>query len=246
MLARFTWLGRRLLAGAAVVATAAAGQAATGRSAATATAAIHVVTRGDTLSAVASRFEVSVAALAGANGITDIHYIRVGQRLTLPGRQARPRADPARAAPPPPRDDGRLPARLRQLPDRLDLIPAFDAAARRHQVPPDLLKAMTWLESGWQNEKVSSTGAVGIGQLMPATVAFVNDILLRTDLDPGRPEDNIELSARFLAYLLAQTGGDQATALASYYQGLASVRRYGPGQATTRYVGDVLALRRKF
>jgi soluble lytic murein transglycosylase-like protein len=105
---------------------------------------------------------------------------------------------------------------------------------------------MTWLESGWQNDKVSSTKAVGIGQLMPATVAFVNGVLLRSNLDPRKPEHNIRMSARFLAYLLRQNNGDTALALSSYYQGLASVRRQGPLPETRRYVANVLALRRKF
>lgn len=232
-------IGRRLLGSVAVVGLAAGGAAAAGGSAAGGPAAVvHVVAPGDTLSGVASRLRVSVAALAAANRIDDIHHIRIGARLRLPGA----RDEPAAATP----VDARLPARLRALPQRLALLPSFDAAAHRHQVPADLLKAMTWLESGWQNEKVSWTGALGIGQLMPATVEFVNDILLRADLDPARPEDNIEMSARFLAYLLDQTGGRESTALASYYQGLASVRRHGPGRATIRYVADVLALRRNF
>lgn len=225
---------RRLVAAAAVLALAAAGHAATGRAPAPGRS-VHVVGRGETLSGLAARFDVSVAALARANGIGDIHKIRAGQRLTVPA------AGGAAAT----ASTASLPDRLRERPERLAFVPTFDAAARRHDVPADLLKALTWLESGWQNDKVSSVGAVGIGQLMPATVAFVNDILLRADLDPTRPEDNIELSARFLGYLLAQTRRE-STALASYYQGLASVRRHGPGRATERYVADVLALRRKF
>lgn len=224
---------RRLLVAGAVVALAAGGQAAVG-------GAVHRVAAGDTLSAVAARFKVSVAALAEANDIADIHRIRIGQRLRVPA------ARPARATTASVAVDSRLPARLRELRERLVLLPIFDAAASRHGVPADLLKALTWLESGWQNDKVSSTGAVGIGQLMPATVSFVSDILLRANLDPTLPGDNIEMSARFLAYLLAQTGGREATALASYYQGLASVRRFGPGRATERYVADVVALRRNF
>ncbi len=43
----------------------------------------HVVTAGDTLSAIASRFGTSVAALVAANDLADPDRIRVGQRLTL-------------------------------------------------------------------------------------------------------------------------------------------------------------------
>lgn len=203
---------------------------------------IRTLQKGDTLSAVARSLGVSVASLAQANGIADIHKIRAGARLVVPTAGAtsaagRPAGSRAAAS---------LPARLRAQPDRLALLPTFDAAAAEFGIPADLFKAMTWLESGWQNDKVSSTRAVGIGQLMPATVAFVNDILLRERLDPTRPEHNIRMSARFLAYLLRQNNGNVSLALSSYYQGLASVRRQGPIPETRRYVANVLALRAKF
>ena len=112
-------------------------------------------------------------------------------------------------------------------------------------VPRDLLEALTWLESGWQNDVVSSTGAVGIGQLMPATVDLVNDVLLHTSLDPRHADDNIRMSARYLKFLLDRTP-DSSTALAAYYQGLASVQRNGVWAPTATYVGAVQALRPHF
>ena len=189
------------------------------------------VGRGQTLSAVARSVGVTVKELARANGIRNVHRVRAGQRLVVP-------AGAASAA--------SVPEALRALPDRLVLLPLFDAAARDFGIPADLFKAMTWQESGWRNDRVSSTNALGIGQLMPATIAFVNGVLLRAQLDPGRPEDNIRMSARFLAYLLHQNAGDVPRALASYYQGLASVRSRGPLPETLRYVANVLALREKF
>jgi soluble lytic murein transglycosylase-like protein len=209
-----------------------------------ASAGTRTVAAGETLSGVAASLGVSVAALAQANGIADVHRIQAGRRLVVPAKGAKGAAPASSKAPASPA--GQLPERLRARPDRMALIPVFDAAAQEFGVPADLLKAMTWLESGWQNSKVSSTKAVGIGQLMPATIAFVNDVLLKADLDPRRPEHNIRMSARFLAYLLRQNNGDVGLALSSYYQGLASVRRHGPLPQTHRYVADVLALRRRF
>lgn len=233
---------RALASLAGVAATLLAGQAAAAP--ARPAAATRVVARGETLSALAAALGVSVADLAAANGIADVHRVRAGMRLVVPGRGAvPPAAAPAGAAS---AASARLPQRLREQPARLALMPHFDAAARDYGVPADLLKALTWLESGWQNHKVSSTRAVGIGQLMPATVSFVNDVLLRARLDPARPDHNIRMSARFLAYLLRQNGGDVPAALASYYQGLASLRRQGPLPQSRRYVADVLALRAKF
>lgn len=45
----------------------------------------YVVERGDTLSAIARKFNVTVASLMVVNQITDPNQIRAGQRLTIPG-----------------------------------------------------------------------------------------------------------------------------------------------------------------
>ncbi len=45
---------------------------------------IHVVARGDTLTAIAARYGVSLKALERANGIKNPSLIRVGQRLVIP------------------------------------------------------------------------------------------------------------------------------------------------------------------
>lgn len=203
----------------------------------------RTLVEGDTLGAVAKSLGVSVSSLAKANGIDDIHMVRAGVRLVVPAGGAAP---PPPAKPAPVNVPASLPARLRAQPDRLAMLPLFDAASAEFAIPADLFKAMTWLESGWQNDKISSTKALGIGQLMPDTVAFVNGVLLKARLDPKKPEHNIRMSARFLAYLLRQNNGDVTLALSSYYQGLASVRRQGPLPQSRRYVANVVALRSKF
>ena len=45
----------------------------------------YIVQPGDTLSAIARRFNTSVTTIAQASGISNINYIYVGQRLTIPG-----------------------------------------------------------------------------------------------------------------------------------------------------------------
>lgn len=260
-------MNRRLRAAATVVtltAVVVGGQAAA-RPKKAATPTTYTVARGDTLSRIASRLGVSMEELAAANGIADIHHVRLGAKLTVPrpGQAApakaaanksaatkapRPELRTKVATPKPPKKvSSKLPAKLRQSPQRLALWGHLQDAARTYNVPPDLLMAMTWQESGWQNDKVSSTGAVGVGQLMPATVDFVNEVLLRrARLDPGKPEDNIGMSARFLRYLLDQRNGDVDMALASYFQGLAGVRRDGLLPQTEAYVRAVQAQRRHF
>ena len=50
--------------------------------------AYHRVRRGETLSTIAGRYRVSVAALQRANKISNVHRIRVGQRLRIPGTRS--------------------------------------------------------------------------------------------------------------------------------------------------------------
>lgn len=50
------------------------------------TGEVYVVQPGDTLSALARRWGVSVGAILALNGLSDPNYIRVGQRLRIPGR----------------------------------------------------------------------------------------------------------------------------------------------------------------
>ena len=46
----------------------------------------YTVKRGDTLSGIASKYHVTVAGLASANGIKNPDLIRVGQVLTIPAK----------------------------------------------------------------------------------------------------------------------------------------------------------------
>jgi soluble lytic murein transglycosylase-like protein len=126
------------------------------------------------------------------------------------------------------------------------LSPVFEQWADAYGVPRDLLKATAYLESGWNNAALSSSGAKGIGQLMPETSAWINEALLGgSHLDPNVPEQNIQLSARYLRYLLDHGPGAE-TALAGYYQGLGAVRRSGVYPETVRYVQMVQELRPYF
>lgn len=199
------------------------------------TATTYVVATGDTLTGLARRFGVSVAALAQASGIDRRGILRVGTRLTVPTAAA------------PAASTTGYPSRLLQVPNRLALVPVFKYWAAANGIPADLLMAMTWLESGWQNTVVSPVGAVGIGQLMPATVEFVrNELIGVRSLDPSVPADNIRMTARYLRWLLGTSRGDVRLALAGYYQGPRSVRENGMLPVTVGYIDGVLAFRGRF
>jgi len=45
---------------------------------------LHTVARGESLSAIASKYGIEAGVLAAANGITDFNQVLVGQVLTVP------------------------------------------------------------------------------------------------------------------------------------------------------------------
>jgi soluble lytic murein transglycosylase-like protein len=202
-----------------------------GGGAASAPARTHVVVEGDNLTTIARRYGVTVTELARANRLDVRRLLRLGTKLAVPVPAAK----------------RGYPAKLLASPARLALVPHFVRWSKANGLPPDLVMATTWLESGWQNGAVSSVGALGIGQLMPGTVKFVRHELIGIDwLDPRIPEHNIRMSARYLRFLLQRAGGDVRQALAGYYQGPGSVSRVGALPQTVTYVDAVLSLRRLF
>jgi LysM repeat protein len=191
---------------------------------------VHVVQPGEHLDAIARQYGTTAGAIAVTNRLRDPNLVIAGARLVVP-------RGPAAAQGPP---------ELRARADRLQLAPRFDHWAAAYGVPADLMKAMTWYESGWQNQVVSSTGARGIGQLMPATVQFINTQLLHGRYDAARSDDNIRMSTRFMRFLLDSTHGRADLALAAYYQGLTSTLQGRILAETRQYVAGVLAFRAHF
>jgi len=192
---------------------------------------VYVVRNGDNLETIANRNGTSVSALASANHILNPNLVIIGTKLKIPAAAS----------------SSKLPSRLVAHPERLALTPRFDYWAKVYGVPPDLLKGLAWYESGWQNNVVSSTGAVGIGQLEPYTSDFVSrELLMNPKLDPKRVDDNIRMSARFLRFLLDRVGGAPGLALAAYYQGLARTQQGKFFDDTKTYIAGVSAARAHF
>jgi soluble lytic murein transglycosylase-like protein len=194
-----------------------------------ATGRVYVVRTGDNLETIARHNGTTVAALAAANKIINPNLVMIGSKLKIPTATVK------------------APARLLAHPERLALAPRFDYWAKLYGVPPDLLKGLAWYESGWQNQVVSKTGAVGIGQLEPFTSDFVSKQLLNNPaLNPKKVDDNIRMSARFLRFLLDHTGGAPGLALAAYYQGLARTQQGKFFDDTKTYVAGVSIARKQF
>jgi N-acetylmuramoyl-L-alanine amidase len=192
----------------------------------------YTVQPGDALGSIAAGFGVSTKKLAAANSISNPSRIRVGQQLTITVTNPSFLAD--------------LPNRLRERPYRLALMGTFDDAAKQAFVPADLLKAMCWLESGWQQDQISPDGAIGVCQIMPGTAAYLNDVLPGRYLDPYDVEDNILLGAIYLRELLDRFDNTTRTALQAYNQGWKSVIDRGPGKTARDYAAAIIELRSRF
>jgi soluble lytic murein transglycosylase-like protein len=106
----------------------------------------------------------------------------------------------------------------------------IDRVARENGLDPSLIKAVALVESGFEPRAVSSKGARGIMQLLPATAKRYGV----TDLHD--PYQSLRAGARHLRDLLDEFGGDVTLALAAYNAGAGAVRRYGgvPAYAETR------------
>jgi hypothetical protein len=132
------------------------------------------------------------------------------------------------------------PARPKMLPSHNSRFDAhIAAAARKHGVEVDLVRAIIQIESGFEPRAVSSKGAKGLMQLMPGTA---RDMGARNVLDPRQ---NIFAGARYLRVLLDVFDGDVTLAAAAYNAGPTNVLRYRgvPPFAETRdYVERVHSL----
>lgn len=93
-------------------------------------------------------------------------------------------------------------------------------AARRHGLDPKLLHALVVAESSYRPAAVSSAGAVGLTQLMPATAA---ELGVRDRRDP---RENLAGGADYLARQLLRFA-DLRLALAAYNAGPERVTRLG-------------------
>ena len=118
--------------------------------------------------------------------------------------------------------------------------------SRQYGVDPSLMKGLAWQESGWKQHVVSSSGAIGVMQVLPQTGEFIAEHLLKEPVNLNDREQNIKAGVRFFAFYLSKTNGDEATAVAGYFQGLRSVWQNGISEATKKYVASVLALRHRF
>lgn len=139
---------------------------------------------------------------------------------------------------------GVRPARPAPAPPATSVRTMLTNWAIAYRLDPGLVRALAWMESGFQPGLVSSSGARGVMQVLPSTRSYVQTVLLGRKV-PNSTSGNIRIGVVYLRHLLRQFGWSRTHALAAWFQGPASVRRHGQLAGTRQFVANVLALRRR-
>jgi LysM repeat protein len=192
----------------------------------------HTVVEGDTLGRIAREYGVAVSDLTEVNSLPDPNLIVIGQVLTIAGSA--------------PAVEAGLPATTAPMPSE-EVRAILQEVEVDFDIPPGLLQALAWQESGWQQHVTSHAGAVGVTQVLPITALWALEYLLGTDADwQTSARDNARVGASVLRHYLRLTAGDVRYSLAAYYQGWQSVSDFGIFDETEVYIANVQALWAQF
>jgi soluble lytic murein transglycosylase-like protein len=120
--------------------------------------------------------------------------------------------------------------------------PIIKKAAETHRIDQELIHVVIRAESNYDAFAISSAGAMGLMQLMPATARQygVNNVF-----DPAQ---NIEGGVRYLKDLVRLYKGQTRLVLAAYNAGQEAVRKYmgiPPYPETKNYIAGIMKTYRK-
>jgi len=185
----------------------------------------YVVKPGDSLTAIAHRHGTTLSKLAQINKLNPEHALLIGTKL-------------------------RLPMSVRSAPTAVSATNAssvrssLERWAAHYGINPSLARALAWMESGYNNDVVSSVGAQGVMQLLPSTWDYVETVLIKSKVSHDA-DGNVHVGLAYLNHLLNAFNGDEQLALAAWYQGERAVKAHGPYKVSKSFVADVLALKQR-
>jgi LysM repeat protein len=186
---------------------------------------VHVVRKGESLSGLARRYHTTVARLARLNHLDPRRWLLIGTRLRIPAR--RHHVVVQRTAE---RTVGVAPVRS-----------LLDHWATHYGVDRHLVRALAWMESGYNNSLVSPAGARGIMQLLPTTWSYVETSLIHHRVRHDAA-GNVRVGVALIHHLLHVFHGNRRLALAAWYEGEGAVREHGVYKVSRPFIADVLAL----
>ena len=128
------------------------------------------------------------------------------------------------------------------LTDQQIIKQSVHKAAAKYNLPPELIRAVIRAESNFEVGAVSSAGAQGLMQLMPATA---KELGVKNPFDI---EQNIDGGTKYLRKMLDRFGGNVRKALAAYNAGPGTVVKYEgrvPYPETRQYVKRVMRFSRQ-
>src|SRR5579859_1215214 len=202
---------------------------------------------GDTLGGIAWNTRITIQRLAYVNGIRNVNLIFAGQALCLPYAVRTTASVSGRSASGGRINSGMLPSgyvrwyayNALQWSTQTQVVSLLHQAAWRYNVPANLLLAVAWQESGWNQHVIARDGGIGAMQIMPYTAVVLNQ-MTRTRLDPYKLQDNINLGALYLHTLWTNFHGNSTQVISAYNEGGWNVVHRGI--FNWRYVNNVQAL----
>ena len=185
----------------------------------------YVVKPGDSLTAIARSHKTTLSTIAQLNKLNPARPLLIGTKL-------------------------RLPMVVRSEPTAVSATnvgsvrSSLERWAAHYGIDASLARALAWMESGYNNDVVSSVGAQGVMQLLPSTWDYVETVLIGHKV-PHDADGNVHVGLAYLNHLLDAFGGNEQLALAGWYQGERAVRKTGLYKVSKVFVADVLALKQR-
>jgi soluble lytic murein transglycosylase-like protein len=186
----------------------------------------YTVKPGDSLTAIARKHKTTLSKIAKVNKLNPAKPLLIGVKLRIPSTSATRTTTAVSAT-----NAGTVRSSL-------------DHWAAHYGIDASLARALAWMESGYNNEVVSSVGAQGVMQLLPSTWDYVETVLIKHPVAHDA-DGNVHVGLAYLNHLLQAFNGNEHLALAGWYQGERAVRAHGTYKVSKVFVADVLALRQR-